>query len=472
MELQKIPPTIFDASVSYVTYKQTVFNDAEQKISDQVDKQKIQSSTLILTIWNTMIGTSVVALPWAFNQSGLAMGVFIILLINAIAMFTAITILKLHSKHSVESEVPEFAQLCGSILGPKWEYVCAGFSLAAVFGVCIVYWILMSNFLENTLEFGQGLFNEQSGLEATNVSMAEILCSKSANLSTPNSTTTIEATDTPKETFFMAQITPFILLILMPMICLKSPTFFTKFNSLGTINIVFLIGVVFYFASQWGINANLDDIHSEHYIPMFKKSFPSLSGMMALGFFIHNAILTILKKNRYQENNQRDVAAGFCLVCATYMLIGVTFYLSFPLDKDCIEDNFLNNFPVDTPLMIAARLMLLFQLITVFPLLMYILRSQFFMLVLKTENVGYKKIILLNLIVVGISILFAIFMPTIGNIIRYVGGLCGAVVVFILPSMAYLKSAKQDGKLKWFTLALYCPIIYFGTANFFAQFSV
>ena len=151
------------------------------------------------------------------------------------------------------------------------------------------------------------------------------------------------------------------------------------------------------------------------------------------------------------------------------------FYLTFTVTLTYMIiyfQNFLNNFPVDTPLMIAARLMLLFQLITVFPLLMYILRSQFFMLVLKTENVGYKKIILLNLIVVGISILFAIFMPTIGNIIRYVGGLCGAVVVFILPSMAYLKSAKQDGKLKWFTLALYCPIIYFGTANFFAQFSV
>jgi len=438
--------------------------------------QWTQSSPVtILTIWNTMIGTSVVALPWAFNQSGLAMGVFIILLINAIAMFTALTILKLHSKHSVESEVPEFAQLCGLILGPKWEYVCAGFSLAAVLGVAIVYWILMSNFLYNTIEFGQGLFNEQSGLETSNGSIAEILCSKSANLSTPNSTTTIEETDTSvetEETFFTAQTTPLILIILMPLICLKSPTFFTKFNSLGTINIVFLIGVVFYFASQWGINATLDDIHSEHYIPMFKNSFPSLSGMMALGFFIHNAILTILKKNRYQENNQRDVAAGFCLVSATYMLIGITFYLSFPLAKDCIEDNFLNNFPVDTPLMIAARLMLLFQLITVFPLIMYILRSQFFMLVLKTENVGYKKIFLLNSIVVAISILFAIFMPTIGNIIRYVGGLCGAVVVFILPSMAHLKSAKQDGKLKWFTLALYCPIIYFGVANFFAQFSV
>ena len=56
-----------------------------------------------------------------------------------------------------ENELPEFAQLCGSLLGSKWEYVCAGFSLVAVLGVAIVYWILMSNFLRNTLEFGQGI---------------------------------------------------------------------------------------------------------------------------------------------------------------------------------------------------------------------------------------------------------------------------------------------------------------------------
>ena len=57
-----------------------------------------------------------------------------------------------------ENELPEFAQLCGFLLGSKWEYVCAGFSLVAVLGVAIVYWILMSNFLRNTLEFGQGTY--------------------------------------------------------------------------------------------------------------------------------------------------------------------------------------------------------------------------------------------------------------------------------------------------------------------------
>ena len=51
-------------------------------------------------MWNTMIGTSVVALPWALHQSGLAMGLFLIIGMTAIATFTALTIVKLHSKHS------------------------------------------------------------------------------------------------------------------------------------------------------------------------------------------------------------------------------------------------------------------------------------------------------------------------------------------------------------------------------------
>ena len=46
MELQKIPSTVFNASVSYVTYKQTVFNDAEQNISD---KGGFQLLDLIIT---------------------------------------------------------------------------------------------------------------------------------------------------------------------------------------------------------------------------------------------------------------------------------------------------------------------------------------------------------------------------------------------------------------------------------------
>ncbi len=158
---------------------------------------------------------------------------------------------------------------------------------------------------------------------------------------------------------FTPKTAPLFLIILLPMISLKSPTIFTKFNSVGTLNVFFLLGVIMFLGGSWGINASFTDPESPDYIPMFKKSFPSLSGMMALGLFIHNAIITIVKNNRYQENNvtqlmsiilmpysnlfffalqRRDLAAGFTLVSGTYMLVGVLFYLTFPMDKQCIED--------------------------------------------------------------------------------------------------------------------------------------
>ena len=66
--------------------------------------------------------------------------------------------------------------------------------------------------------------------------------------------------------------------------------------------VIFLIGVVIYYASVWGININLDDVTSPEYVPMYKSTFCSLSGMLALGLFIHNAIITIVSNNRYPEN--------------------------------------------------------------------------------------------------------------------------------------------------------------------------
>ena len=53
----------------------------------------------------------------------------------------------------IETPIPEFAGLCSKLLGPIWEHVCAVFSLLAVLGAAIVYWVLMSNFLFNSVDF-------------------------------------------------------------------------------------------------------------------------------------------------------------------------------------------------------------------------------------------------------------------------------------------------------------------------------
>ena len=38
-------------------------------------------------------------------------------------------------------------------------------------------------------------------------------------------------------------------------------------------------------------------------LALCRSSFPSLTGILALGLFIHNAIITIMTNNKHQENN-------------------------------------------------------------------------------------------------------------------------------------------------------------------------
>ena len=107
----------------------------------------------------------------------------------------------------------------------------------------------------------------------------------------------------PASTIFTKKTAPLFLVAMLPVISLKSPTFFTKFNSVGTLNVFFLIGVVIFLGASWGFNVDFSAVESPMYVPMYANTFPSLSGMMALGLFIHNAIITIMKNNRHQENN-------------------------------------------------------------------------------------------------------------------------------------------------------------------------
>ena len=101
---------------------------------------------------------------------------------------------------------------------------------------------------------------------------------------------------------------------------------------------------------------------------------------------------------------------------------------------------------------------------------MYLVRAQFFMLISKNENIGYRKIYMVNGAVMTVSILFAILMPSIGKIISYTGALCGAVVVFILPSFVFLASAKKERKLTTLNVFMHLFIICLGIINFCAQF--
>ena len=193
---------------------------------------------------------------------------------------------------------------------------------------------------------------------------------------------------------------------------------------------------------------------------------------MALGLFIHACIITIMEGNRKQENNGRDMSIAYFLVTATYMCLGVAFYITFPLAKDCIEDNFLNNFRKNDLLTVVARIFLFFQMMTVFPLIMYILRVSFIYPIFRNLWPGLSYILMLNASCVGVCVMFAVFLPQIGTIIRFSGAACGLMIVFALPVMVYMASVKRTGHLEWKCIFGHSVIIMLGALNFVAQFFI
>merc|ERR1719348_362243 len=160
---------------------------------------------------------------------------------------------------------------------------------------------------------------------------------------------------------------------------------------------------------------------------------------------------------------------AYILVTGTYMLIGCSFYVAFPLPKSCIEDNLLNNFHSHDVLTVAAKIFLFFQMMTVFPLIMYLLRVSVLYSLTRKVWPGLGQVMLLNSSVIVVCVLFAIFMPQIGTIIRFSGAACGLTIIFALPILVYLASERRSGELSWRSIILHSFIIFLGALNFIAQ---
>lgn len=143
---------------------------------------------------------------------------------------------------------------------------------------------------------------------------------------------------------------------------------------------------------------------------------------------------------------------------------------------------------------------LLFQMMTVFPLLAYILRTQILYAFFNSIYPSFSHVFSLNVALLTICVIFAIFLPQVGTITRYQnqiyqafcckpsyhfwilhyfltrfsGALCGLVYVFTLPSILYVVSYRKqnNGHAPAWVYIVHGLIILCGLLNLIAQFIV
>ncbi|XP_074640915.1 neutral amino acid transporter 9-like isoform X2 [Tubulanus polymorphus] len=451
-----------------------------------------QSSIVtIFSIWNTMMGTSLLSIPWAIQQAGFATGITLMCLMAAITLYTAYLVIR--SPRALEGKVNvlEFSDVCRYYLGKWGELAGIFFSVATLLGAMIVFWVLMSNFLFNTVSFIHDKATNSS-IPSPHVNHTnhgkylDAVCPHPPHIPSHNATVPPQTMNfydflmttpmpPPKSIFHkvwdQVKTVPFFLIAaVFPLINFKSPTFFTKFNSLGTISVMYIVAFVVVKAAYWGFHLDFNASDPTMKIHQFVPTFFSLTGTLSLAFFVHNCALSILRMQKNPQNNGRDLSIAYILVSVTYIFVGLCFYSAFPYAKACIEDNLLNNLANYDLMAMIARVCLFFQMMTVFPLLTYIFRVQILYPIFGSVYPGVLHVLILNAILVTICVLFARFLPHIGVIIRFSGAFCGLAYIFCLPCIVYMLERKKEGTLTIPVIVFHCGLIVLGIANFIGQF--
>uniref|UniRef100_A0A672TPV5 Neutral amino acid transporter 9 n=1 Tax=Strigops habroptila TaxID=2489341 RepID=A0A672TPV5_STRHB len=444
---------------------------------------KNSSIVTIFMIWNTMMGTSILSIPWGIKQAGFTSGIILILLMGILTLYCCYRVVKSRKMIPlIDTSNWEFPDVCKYYFGSFGQWSSLLFSMVSLVGAMVVYWVLMSNFLFNTGKFIYSKYTFLINIYSCLMERSRLLiCPSAASGHPPQNRSVVfsSGNDTGFELFEKwwnkSQTVPFYLIaILLPLLNLKSPSFFAKFNVLGTVSVVYLVFLVTVKAARLGIHLEYNWFtENDFFVPEFRIQFPQLTGVLTLAFFIHNCVITLLQNNRNQENNVRDLSIAYFLVGLTYLYVGVIIFASFPsppLSKECIEQNFLDNFPSDDIMSFVARIFLLFQMMTVYPLLGYLARVQLLRQFFGNAYPSIFHVLILNIAIVGAGVAMAIFYPNIGGIIRYSGATCGLAFVFVYPSLIYVISQHRAGQLTWPALIIHIFIILLGLANLIAQF--
>ncbi|XP_069498897.1 neutral amino acid transporter 9-like [Ambystoma mexicanum] len=312
--------------------------------------------------------------------------------------------------------------------------MASGLSLRLYVALCYVMEAQdpSTNFYENaslSVRCGASIFNPNQGDNGTST-----LCSPERSCS--NLTTTSDW----ERWWHKRDSVPFYLIILvLPLMNFRSAGFFSKLNNLE-----------------------------------FSEHFPVMSGTMMLAFFIHNCLYTLMKNNAARKN-VRDLCIAYLLVSLTYLYIGIMFFIAFPtppFPKTCISQNLLDNLPLTDVWGMIGRLLLLFQLMTVYPLLAFVIRVQLFKELFGNVYPSFFHVFALNILLVVIGSLFGKFFPNVGSIIRYSGAVCGLVFIFIFPFLIHLINLHRKGQRTVLTTIFHIFLILLGLANLIGQFLV
>lgn len=417
----------------------------EQKIKDlneqeKPEEKKLESYRVIFSIWNTMLGSSILSNPYNVYSAGIIPTILFGILYGLICFLSCSVVVKL-SGNEEDFSVVVYNYLFysqGLKAAKIGKYLQIIFNLLMNIGATFIYFLLINQNLYPCLCLLLRLFN-------------------------------VDLDDSDKTPHF-DKFSPFycaliISALVFPLTIKKEIHFLQKMNSLGVIVVLLILGFIIYV----GIDSLArDTFHFEYKenkvgikdrnLYLFGENPGLITGMYSLGLFSHSFILPYMKNNKNPKNNTRDLFIGYLLVTLTFIIIGLMGYIGFSGSKYStkFEQNFFLFFPSDDYFAFVLRILSVFQLLTIFPILFFIVRTQLFSTFFKSYNNKTTPIIIFSVVLFFFCFLILIFLyDSLADLIGYIGAGTALILVYTLAPLINMidyyirhQPAKEIEKIK------------------------
>jgi len=460
----------------------------------------------VFTIANVMLGSSMLVLPWAFDESGLVPGLLLLISIGIFCHYTSSLILKWSSGFD------DFSDMCNHFLGSWAWHTSLVSSLLVLLGATCAYHTMMADFFHSLMSDAKSQFVPEPQGQVAGVIWA-ILTDR-----------------------LLAPIP--LAILLFPFTNVKEVAVLAKFTSWGILAV--LMCFIYVVSVSLGLGCSTVMRHGGSIavvthrdattpgsvqIPLANGQWGALADILPVSFFAHNLIIPIMQGgNESQQTKMKQHAAAFGLVGFIYLFVGGLPLLAVAgamqdclVSTDaggcgemagciwtgdsagtaaaalaaaalgggaeegagkCVQGRLNQNFLISDlqpwpsvwvsgMLHDVVRFAVLLQLITIYPLVCAVFRGQFFTYLLGNQYPGMLPVLALNIVVVSLATVVAsVFPDAPGKVLAFAGAVTGTLYVCQLPILVHLSALRREGTLTAPTFIVHAVLLVVGTLLF------
>jgi len=413
--------------------------EEKQHLLPQVSAVKATNTfwNSVFTLTNTILGSGTLALPYAISCSGWLLGNIVMVIIAFITQYSVQVLMK--ASVLAGPDVGKTYEALGYHSCGKWGARLAEFTfIFGGFGTLVSYFIFISH-----------LFGQVFGVS------------------------------TDKTWIISVIITTFVVLPLSLSRKITKLRFTAIFATFSVAYIVLFMTGVYMFTNA----AENPVVQKEVYAINFSSSSVYTFTLLVSAFCCHNTALPVFEalKDRSLKKMSKAVCVALTITFFLYEIIAICGYSTFgSATKDNILLNFEPEFIVDHsnvryPLL-ASQLFMAVALTLTCPIALWPFRSALLSLYLRvkhkqqlTSNHASNMEFISVTVVTEICILIvSIILPSVKVPLSIVGSVSGSLIIFIMPSLFYLKlqDASIYAKQNLGPLCLFISGIFVGILSF------